>query len=78
MAQYTDNDGVSPGGRTFVISAPRARVIGPGGVITDLAHRGDVANIPAVDVPFASLTAAAEAHNALLAALKAGGIMVDD
>jgi hypothetical protein len=31
-----------------------------------------------VAVPFADLTAAATAHNALLAALKAGGVMVAD
>lgn len=36
------------------------------------------ANIAAVASPFASLTAAADAHNALLAALKAAGLMVAD
>lgn len=36
------------------------------------------ANIAAVAVPFADLTAAANAHNALLAALKTAGLMVAD
>lgn len=36
------------------------------------------ANIAAVAVPFADLTAAANAHNALLSALKAAGLMVAD
>jgi hypothetical protein len=36
------------------------------------------ANIAAVSVPFADLTAAANAHNALLAAMKTAGLMVAD
>lgn len=45
---------------------------------TSLGTVKQAANIAAVAVPFADLTAAANAHNALLAALKAAGVMVPD
>ena len=77
MAQYTDTDGVSDVGRAYVVSAPEIRVMVAGEEVSVVSD-GSVANIAAVAVPFADLTAAATAHNALLAALKAGGVMVAD
>lgn len=76
MATYIDYD-ANPDDRTFVIDADEVTA-NVGGVSTPLVLNGAVANIAAVSSPFASLTAAADAHNALLAALKAGGVMVDD
>jgi hypothetical protein len=82
MAQYLDTDGDSTTGRRFVIQAPTVTVINDAGeevdVLAGVVAGETVANIPAVDSPFASLTVAADAHNALLAALKTAGVMEAD
>lgn len=79
MAQYLDTDGDSTTGRTFVIQAPVIKVINDAGdQVEILSGTTQVANIPDTAVPFVSLTTAAQAYNALLAAMKSAGVMVDD
>lgn len=46
--------------------------------VQEASGMAPAANIAAVAVPFADLTAAANAHNALLAALKTAGLMIAD
>lgn len=68
--QIVDDAGVETRGHDRLMEA--ADLLADGAGITPAA------NIAAVAVPFADLTAAANAHNALLAALKAAGLMVAD
>jgi flagellar basal body P-ring protein FlgI len=81
MATYIDNDTNRGNGRTFVVQADRIVLENPGTATRgtrEVLGTGAVANIEAVAEPFASLTAAAEAFNALLEALKDAGVMEAD
>lgn len=81
MATYIDDDSNRSNGRILVVQADRIILENPGTAVRgtrEVLGTGAVANIPDVEEPFASLTVAAQAYNALLAELKAGGVMEPD
>jgi hypothetical protein len=80
MATYIDEDNNSANGRIYRVQATEIRVDDPDAEdgFKQVLTEGVVANIEAADVPFASLTAAAEAYNDLLTALKDAGVMEAD
>ncbi len=81
MATYIDDDSNRANGRIFVVQADRILLENDGTAVRgtrEVLGTGTVANIGSVISPFASLTAAADAYNELLDALKAGGVMEAD